>query len=189
MTEQASSAALHNAPENRARYRRRGPFFILAVALAAGLTGAAATRAVSQGAFGGGAPWHHGGFIGSPIDPARIEDRADRMVRHLAIEIDATSEQQEKLRSIVKAAVRDLVPMGEKARAARLQGRQLFTQPTINRAEIEKLRAEQIALVDAASRRFTQALADAAEVLTPEQRQKLNERLPPPGYWRWWHRG
>ena len=30
------------------------------------------------------------------------------MVRHLAIEVDATAEQQEKLRAIVKSAVKDL---------------------------------------------------------------------------------
>ena len=47
--------------------------------------------------------------MGGVFDPARIEDGADRGVRHLAIEIDATNEQQEKLRAIVKGAVKDLL--------------------------------------------------------------------------------
>ena len=38
-----------------------------------------------------------------------IDAHADRMIRHLAIEIDATTEQQDKLRTIVQAAVKDLL--------------------------------------------------------------------------------
>ena len=46
---------------------------------------------------------------------------------------------------------------------------------------MEKLRAEQIALADTVSKRVVQALGDAAEVLSPEQRRKLNDRFPPVG--------
>ena len=46
---------------------------------------------------------------------------------------------------------------------------------------MERLRAEQVTLADSVSKRITQALAEAADVLTPEQRQKvagrLNERM------------
>ena len=48
-----------------------------------------------------------------------------------------------------------------------------------------------MALADAASKRFAQALGDAAEVLTPEQRRKIDEFIE----WRaeasgsGWHRG
>ena len=118
-----------------------------------------------------------------------IEDRADRMVRHLAIEIDASAEQQERLRALVKAAVKDLLPMREKAQAARTQARELLTQPSVNRAEIERFRTEQISLADAASRLFSQALADAAEILTPEQRRKINDHFTRERTWRGWHRG
>ena len=48
-------------------------------------------------------------------------------------------------------------------------------------AEIERLRTEQVALVDTFSKRVAQALGDAGEVLNPEQRRKLADRLPPPG--------
>jgi periplasmic protein CpxP/Spy len=125
------------------------------------------------------------------VTPAQIEDRADRMVRHLAIEIDATAEQQSKLQGIVKGALQDLLPMREKALAVRQQARDLLTQPTIDRGAIEKLRADQIAAADTASKRIVQALGDAADVLTPEQRKKLNDILPPAGaHWRpWWHHG
>ena len=50
--------------------------------------------------------------------------------------------------------------------------------------------AEQIALADTASKRVTQAMADAAEVLTPAQRQKIAEHMKQRGERRpFWHRG
>jgi periplasmic protein CpxP/Spy len=171
-------------PEKPRRLRRA--LFVSAIAAAAGLTGAFANSAFSQGF---GPPWHARPWS-QPFDPAAAEDRADRMVRHLAIEVDATSEQQERLRGIVRSAVRDLLPLREKAMSSRQRARELLTQTTIDRSAIEGLRAEQIALADQATRRFTQALADAASVLNPEQRRKLAERVD-----RWrsfhhgWHRG
>ena len=74
--------------------------------------------------------------------------------------------------------------MREKIFAARQQARDLLFGQSVDRAGIEKLRSEQIGTVDALSKRLTQALADAAEVLTPEQRRKLEGLLPPVGGWR-----
>src|SRR5262245_57937247 len=79
-------------PAPRPPRRGRTVFFVAMVALVAAMAGAFGTTAFSQGF--GGRGWHGGrGFLSG--DPARIEERADRMVRHLAVEIDATSEQQE----------------------------------------------------------------------------------------------
>jgi Spy/CpxP family protein refolding chaperone len=169
--------------------------FAAAIALAAGLVGAFVGTSFSQGfgppgfgPFGHGPGFgpHHMGrfghrFGGGPPDPAFIQDRADRMVRHLAVEVDATPEQLEKLRAIVKAALNDLLPLRERTMTAHQQARTLMLQPTVDRAAIEKLRAERIADADAASKRLVQAIGDAAEVLTPEQRTKLNELFPGPG--------
>lgn len=170
-----------------ARRRRLGWLLVATVALAAALTGAITSRAISQH------HWHGPGFMSGSFDPAQIENRADRAVRHIAIEIDATSEQQEKLRSVVRAAVKDLVPIREKVISARERGRALLTQSTIDRAAIETLRSEQMALADAASKRFAQAIGDMAEVLTPEQRRKIDDRLTEMrargGFWHGWRRG
>jgi Spy/CpxP family protein refolding chaperone len=47
-----------------------------------------------------------------------------------------------------------------------------------------------MALADEASRRFAQAIADAAEVLTPEQRRKIDDHIRwRRERWRAWHRG
>lgn len=169
------------APMPRTRRGRTILFatFVLATAL---ITGAAISKAVSN-PFGFGPGWHgaRGHWGGAPLDPAQIEDRADRMVRHLAVEIDATNEQQEKLRGIMRAMLKDVLPARERTFAARRQARELLSATTIDRGAIEKLRAEQIALADSVSKRVVQALGDAAEVLSPEQRRKLNDRFPPVG--------
>jgi periplasmic protein CpxP/Spy len=161
------------------------------IALAAALTGAAASNAVSD--YNGSAmPVHFMG--GHDFDPAQAEERADRMVRHLAIEVDATNEQTDKLRAIMKATVKDLVPLHEKIKSARERARELLTAPTIDRAAIEQLRSEQMANLDAGSRRIAQGLADSADALSVEQRRKLEEKLDEwrerRAFWRsWWHRG
>jgi len=160
---------------------------VAAIAVVAAFTGAAATSAVGHWGPGGWGRWH--GWRG-PMSPAQIEERVDRGIRHAAIELDATPEQQEKVRAIAKAAVRDLLPMREKAQTARARAAELLTQPKVDRAAIEAFRAEQMALADAASKRFAQALGDIAEVLTPEQRQKVHEFVQwRRGYWQRWHRG
>src|SRR5262249_8327639 len=93
-------------------YRRtsRGAFVValVAVALLAGLTGNMLSTA-----FGQGFAWHHfgmrdGGMFGAPLTPAQIDDRIDRMTKHMAIELDATTDQQAKIAGIAKAAVGDL---------------------------------------------------------------------------------
>jgi Spy/CpxP family protein refolding chaperone len=105
-----SHAAPARAPVPRTRCGRTILFATL-IAATAIITGAAVTKAFSNPfAFGPG--WHgargHWGSV--PLDPAQIEDRADRMVRHLSIELDATNEQQEKLRSIMRAMLKDVLP-------------------------------------------------------------------------------
>ena len=137
MTEQSNSAA--GSPEPIRPRRGRRWLFVTTVALVAALTGAMATRAVGQYGPPGwghmhGGPW----FMRGPLSAADVEDRVDRVVRHAAIELDATAEQQDKLRSIAKAAVKDLLPMRDKARAARDRAKGLLTQPTIDRAAIAR---------------------------------------------------
>ena len=107
------------------------------------------------------------------------------MLKHLYVEIDATDAQKQLLSPIVKGAARDLWPVRAKMHDARRQAVELLSHDTVDRAALEALRADQLKLAEQASRRFTQALADVADVLTPEQRKALAERI---GRWHG-HRG
>jgi len=89
---------------------------------------------------------------------------------------------------VVKGAVKDLVPMRDKAQAARAKAHEMLTKQAIDRAEIERFRTEQVALADAFSKRVAQVIGDTAEILTPEQRRKLADRLPLPGAGPRWNR-
>jgi Spy/CpxP family protein refolding chaperone len=157
----------------RGGHRHGGRRFVGAIVLvllagAAGFAGGFASKA-----FGWGGPH---GFLYGPMDPARAEQRAERMIKRLAGKVDATPEQREQLDVIAKAAVRDLLALRANVAQARTQSIALLSAPVVDRGAVEKLRAEQIGVADAASKRLAQALADAAEVLTVEQRKVLAER-------------
>jgi protein CpxP len=178
-------------PEDQRR-GRRGTFLIalVAVALVAGITGNLLSKAFGQGDSWHHISWHNGGVFGGPLSPAQVDDRIDRMTKHMAIELDATPDQQVKIANIAKAAVADLRPLHEKAHATRAQALTLLTAPTIDRSAIERLRAEKIGLAETASKCIAQALADAAEVLNPEQRRKVADWMAfGRPWWARWHRG
>jgi periplasmic protein CpxP/Spy len=168
---------------------RRNFFILLGILVFLGLAAAASIVFSETDAFAfGPGSWRHG-FMDGPLDPAEIEDHAERAIKHLVIEIDATPDQQAKLEAVVKSALKDLLPMRDQLRAGRQKARELLTGSSIDRTEIEKLRAEQMALIDNASKRIAQALGDAADILTPAQRQQIAEEFPPGGFWHRWHRG
>jgi len=168
MTDNAKPNDSQDKP--RRRWLKRGALGVLA----AGLAGGIGYRAFA----------HRGGFSRGPFDPAQLDARVERMLKHLFVEIDATDAQKEKLAPIVKQAANDLLPLRDKMRAARQQAIELLTQDSVDRGAIERLRAEQLELADAGSKRLAQAIADAAEVLTPEQRKALAERMQ---HRRRWH--
>lgn len=179
-----SASPLPPAPAPR---KRKGLIITALVAITA-IGGIAAAQTFGGHHFGPGGMMMHGGGFGA-MDPAQMEDRADRAIRHLAIEIDATPEQQEKLRSIARGLVRDVAPLRAAHREAMQRARTLLAGANVDAAEVEKFRAEQVGKLDAVSKRVTQALVEAANVLTPEQRRAIDQRLPRPGAGPFWRRG
>jgi Spy/CpxP family protein refolding chaperone len=166
-------------PEKRRRFFKRAAIATLIGGIAAGI----GIKAFAQG--GGYCGWHRGGFAAGPLDPSAMDEHLDRMLKHLYVEIDATDEQKQKLAPIVKQAAKDLLPLREKLQTAHKLAIELLTGDAIDRGAIEALRAEQLQLAEQASRRIAQALADAAEVLTPAQRKELAARVEKPRHgWR-----
>lgn len=154
----------------RRRFFRRAAVATLIAGVATGI----GMKAFAHAGFGG---WHRGGFLSGPVDPARLDEHLERMLKHFSVEIDATDAQRQKLAPIVKGAARDLLPLRTQFHDARRQAVELLSRDSVDRAALESLRESQLRLADQASRRFTQALADVADVLTPEQRKQLAERI------------
>src|SRR6267378_8419846 len=166
-------------PDKRRKFFKRAAIATLIGGIAAGI----GLKAFAQG---GGCGWHRCGYAAGPLDPAAVDQHLDRALKHLYVEIDATDEQKQRLEPIVKQAVKDLLPVREKALNARKQAVGLLAADHIDRGAIESLRAEQIQLAEQASKRLTQALADVAEALTPAQRKQIAERMESFGR-RWRH--
>ena len=155
--------------------RHRGRRWLLA-GVAVAVVGALTFACISH-ARDGGCEYsqHHMGRHHGPINPETAAKHIDGMVSHLLK--DGTPEQRAKVSAIAKDALSDLMPLHEQHRAARAKGLQILTQPTIDRAALEQVRADELRLAEQVSKRVTQAIADAAEVLNPEQRLKLAEHL------------
>ena len=110
----------------------------------------------------------HGGW-----SEGMMQDRSDKMVERFGKKVDATDEQKVKLKQIATAASAEVMPMKAQMKATADEMVQLLTAPTIDRAAVELLRSKQLAQMDTLSKSLANDLADAAEVLTPEQRAKL----------------
>ena len=113
-------------------------------------------------------------------DPAKFEQRIEKRVDRALKDTDATDEQKKKVTEIIKAGFADLRGLRGKAKDGFAAMKEAMQAPAIDKAKIEQIRAEQMKIADASSKRFTQALVDAGNVLNASQRQAFfktwNER-------------
>jgi Spy/CpxP family protein refolding chaperone len=166
--------------EDTAPRGKRFGYVALVAALVLGIVGGGlATVGIAKHhmrGFGMGHGWggHH--RMHGPADIERAQEHVKRIVGFASRRLDATEDQQKRLTAIAEAATKELLPLRERFQAARKRAHEILKQPTIDRAALEALRAEQVLLADEASRKLVQFVADAAEVLTLEQRTKLAQR-------------
>src|SRR5262245_53950827 len=113
--------------------------------------------------------WHHHG----PITAEQINASIEHGVKYMLAHIDASADQKAKVTAIFQAAAKDVVSLHDQHLAARTQLHDIMSAQTIDRAQLETVRTQQMQLADQASKRIATAIADAAEVLTPEQRTQL----------------
>jgi protein CpxP len=123
-------------------------------------------------AHGMGGGWHHGG-----MDPAEMVEHLQVHVSHVLDEVDATADQKARVKVIVEAATKDLEALHDQQGNVHKELHEIFTSPTIDRERLETVRAAHMQALEAASKRCATALADAAEVLTPDQRKLLGEKM------------
>jgi Spy/CpxP family protein refolding chaperone len=153
-------------------------FWLAAAAIVAALTllAAVAPRASAYRAFVGGHGFghsRHGFGAGVMKDPAAAKEHAGMAVEWVLRGVDATEEQKQQARRITDRLIDELSPSIEKHRGFREAMARELVKPEIDREALEKLRQEELALADAASKRLVAAIADLGDVLTPEQRAEL----------------
>ena len=138
---------------------------------------AAASAAVSAHAQGHGLGMGgHGSASGMMMFNGPPEHVA-RMAEHMLDGLGATDAQRAQIKQITQAAAADLKAQRDLNRGLHDKGMQIFTAPTIDAAAAESLRQQMSAQRDQASKRVLQAMLDVAQVLTPEQRAKIGERM------------
>jgi periplasmic protein CpxP/Spy len=129
-----------------------------------------------------GAGFHHrwGGRWGGghAMSSEAAKEHLQIASKWLLRDIDASPEQQDRVNAIVAGAVDDLFRLRERHQ----QNRDAFHAQfgggaTVDRAALEEIRKSEMGVADEASKRLVQALADVSDVLTPEQRQALAERI------------
>jgi Spy/CpxP family protein refolding chaperone len=117
--------------------------------------------AVPGMAFGG----RHGGGHG----PEFMLWKLDRMLGT----IDASEGQRAEVEGIVEAAMTEIRELRPRKAELHESVVAALTGAEVDRAELEAIRAEHSARIDAVSERVAQAIGDAASVLTQEQRLAL----------------
>jgi len=145
---------------------------LVATAGIAGLAGVAVAENGSMIQAMHGMPGH-GDMMSS--DPAAMAAHLDKMIATMVP--DATAEQKAKLIEIAKGVHADLGAVHAQLGQAHKRLHDILLQPVIDRAALEALRVEEMQQIDAASKRVVTALADAAEVMTPEQRVRFGEHM------------
>lgn len=107
------------------------------------------------------------------LDPERAIERAALVIDFALGQVDATEAQQAQITAVVQAAIEDLHPALAGHGAAHEALRGILAQPFVDRAALEELRAARLQQADEVSQRLVQTLAEAADVLTQQQRVEL----------------
>ncbi|MEO8524996.1 MAG: Spy/CpxP family protein refolding chaperone [Caldimonas sp.] len=100
-----------------------------------------------------------------------------RAIDHMLDGLGASDAQRTQIKQIVAQAATDIKAQAAAGRGLRQRGMQIFTAPTVDANAAEQVRQQMLQQHDQMSRRVTQAMIAVANVLTPEQRAKVGERM------------
>ena len=144
----------------RSRGRRRW-LLMLAVPLAVGLAGLSVARAQH---FGGQVHGGKGAFMKERID-------------HLLSAAGASDAQKGQIQTIWDGLRPHLKALHQQHAAARRQIGEAMTAPKIDPGQVENLRQQSVAIMDKISAVITQGMVASAQVLTPEQRKVVLQKI------------
>jgi len=137
----------------------------------------AVSATVALSAWAQQGPGGHGGGFGGPGMFGGSPEHVARGVDHMLDGLNASDAQRAQIKQIVQQAAADLKTQREAGRALHERAAQIFTAPSVDAAAAESVRVQMVQQHDAASHRMLQAMLAISNVLTPEQRAKIGERM------------
>ncbi len=146
------------------RRRRWGRRIALSLVVLLGIGGVAI-------AAGPGGHGHH------PRTPEEVQAHVDGMIDHMIGKVGGTEEQRAALRTIAGQTTPRMAALHTEGRDLKNEVRDILTAEKVDRDALEAARKDAIDLADRGSKLAISAVADAAEVLTPEQRRKIAEAM------------
>jgi Spy/CpxP family protein refolding chaperone len=99
------------------------------------------------------------------------------VVAHALDSVGASAEQEAKAHDIIAMKFVEIAPDPQQHEAMRKRALDLIGAPAIDRAAVEKLRADAVASFDAKSKAVVAGVLDIADLLTPPQRAQLAVQL------------
>jgi len=135
------------------------------------LTSAAFVGVLALSGFAAQAQGHgrHGGHDGHDMMGGRVEQMLEA--------VDATDAQRAQIKQIMQTARAELKGQMDAGRKLHEQTMALYAAPNIDAMAIETQRQQTQAQREVTSKRMSQAMIEAARVLSPEQRAKFAEKM------------
>ena len=135
-----------------------------------------------QGSSGWGMGWHRGrgargGFGKWRHDPERAKDHMQFAAGWMLHRMDIEDEVEEQIQARLATAFDELMPLMESHGENRGAWLEAVLRDEVDRSALEAQRQEAMAAADQASAIVVAALADVSEMLSPEQRNALRERI------------
>lgn len=137
-----------------------------------------AARPIAAAVQGGPGGWHrlHGGWgHGRGGSPEAMREHVQVGVKWALRSVDASEDQQQRVSAILAAGLEQAVKLKERHQENREAFAAGLAGASVDRAALEEARKAELTLAEEASLVLVKTLADAAEVLTPEQRKELLE--------------
>ena len=163
------SPAAISPPAARRSFFRSGWFVAGALALT-GFVGFGLGKVSSYRGF------YHGFGMSRGLDQGERQSRLQSGLQRMLGAVDATPEQRDRITAIVRSALQDMQPLRQAQRDIRDRLATALKAANVDRVAIEQLRSQQLQMAEGLSKKMSDSLLAAADVLTPSQRAQLVER-------------
>jgi len=127
---------------------------------------------LASGLIAGCGRYHHR----AAKTPEEFRERFDKATQRALKKMDATEDQKARIKPIADDLATAMSGFREEHKAITGRFIKAFEAEKMDPEEVAKIRADALALADRATRKITEAIVKASDILSPEQRRKLAER-------------